>query len=208
MDYKELTQPPQDIALEIIRDPIRFTEYFEREYSGIRKSLLSNLAAGTDNLIAQSDEQEKLSVLRKTEELFDDKGYGTTGGQIIQIGVYKPFAFDAKFTKKTEWGDAVLSMPELNDEQRAAWEEYLTSIPFTENRRALIAKAINNIPFPIVTTKYRPNNVPLAAELEEAKRRITTRLLPNIRDKDAQMALGQRYTAGIARSSVTPEWFT
>lgn len=207
MADEELLQRPQDIGLEILRNPNRFTDHFQQEYSVVRRGILDNLVANKDNILAQADESEKMEVLRELETLFDDKVHGFSGGQFIQMEVYKPFAFDKGFTKKTKWGDSALLISELSEKQRAEWEQYLTSISFTENRRILFARAIHNVFFPTVTTKYRPNNVPLAAELENAKRRIVNRLLPNIRDDEAQMALGQRYTADIARSSVTPQWF-
>ena len=70
-----------------------------------------------------------------------------------------------------------------------------------------LAKGIWQIPFPSVTVKYSPKNIDLAIELEKIKRDIVLKLLPNINDQEAAVALGQKYTAEVVKKRPTPEWF-
>ena len=75
-------------------------------------------------------------------------------------------------------------------------------------KRQLIAQAIPNISFPAISTHYKSQNVPLAAELEIAKREVVSKLLPHITDEEAKQALGPWYTADKVRErSIPPEFF-
>lgn len=200
----------QNFAIAIIREPNIFS-HLQREYDPIRKILMVDLISGKENLYSQIAGTERLNILRAIQDLFEDRGFGC-GGMYIHLVVYKPFVFDRKFTKKLEYlpgkmTDAMIPVSELDPEQMAEWEKYLRSVEFIKQMRMLVANGIQNIPFPAITTKYQPQNVLLAAELERAKRVVVTKLLPNIRDEEAQIALGLRYAAEITISEVTPDWF-
>lgn len=197
----------QDIALDIIRDPNQFSRHLYGEYKGVRQGLLDTLVVGRRTIYAQVAEIDRKKVLQEIEEVFEDRGYGLRGGDSIHLAVYKPFAFSRGFTEHTEWGNAIIRLDMLEEERVAEWGKYLTSVEFIQNRRLLVAEGISLIPFPVIQTKYRPENIALAADLEQAKRRVVLKLIPNIQDEEVQKALGFRYTADIIKSIVSPDWF-
>lgn len=191
---------------EIIRDPKAFSSLSD-EYADIKKFLLGSLVMGATNIYSQVSEEDRAEVLEEIDKLFRDVGYGPSGGFQIHLEAYRQFAVREGFVRDTPYGKAIVYLQDLDVAQRAVWEAYLDSVDFIENQRMMTAKGINALLFPAVSVKYREQNIPLAVALEEAKRSITRRLIPNISDEEARIALGQRYTAEIARTTTSPEWF-
>jgi hypothetical protein len=200
--------PPMPPDMAVIRNPSMFSSLFRGEYSPLVTNLHKVVGGDQDNIYSVVRPETIGETLAGVNKLFGDGGYPPEGGPAIQRAVYKPFAFEHGFIRETEWGPAVLPFDELDIGQQAEWETYLHSVAFIENRRRLVASGIKDIIFPTVPTKYeKAVNIPLAAELERVKRSIVRRLIPNITDEEAKEALGLEYTADIARSEVTPEWF-
>lgn len=204
----EMPSQQQDIVLDIIRDPNQFTVNFYDVYRRVKALLLDNLTAVEKiNIYDFVSEAEKARILREIEALFEDLGYGSHAGGCVHRAVYLPFARSRGFTEQTQYGEAALLISRLDEQQVAEWEKYLASVEFIQNKRMLVAEGVSMIPFPLIGTKYCPQNIALAADLEQVKRELTLKLLPNIRDEEAQKALGLRYTADIVRSTVFPSWF-
>lgn len=205
-----IKESDENLGYAIIRDPNLFSS-LRREYDPVRTLLLSNIVGGQDYLYTLIDKREVGRVLDKIQTLFEDRGDGCSGRH-IHLAVYEPFSFKEGFTRKIEhlpgrMGEGIIDASELNSEQRSKWEKYLHSVEFVKQKRMLIAKGVRKIPFPSIKTKNESQNVLLAAELEKAKRNIVNRLIPNIRDEEAMIALGSGYSAEIMRSKVILEWF-
>ncbi len=204
MVEKDPRLPIIPIDLAIICNPRVFNQHFSGKYTAIQNLLLDNIV-GVDNIYRGVDSSTRTTIIGDIEHFFAE---GDGAGRDIQLAAYKPFAFAQGFTRTTKWGDAVIAISELGEQQQAEWEKYLDSINFITQKRELVVGATRAMLFPTVSIKYKSANVPLAAALEEAKRQIVRELIPHISDEEAILALGARYTAAIVRSPVLLEWFT
>ena len=201
--------PPMAPDMAVIRDPSMFSSLFRGEYSGVVSNLHKVLGGDQDNFYSVVRPETIGATLTGINRLFGDGEHLPEGGSTLQRAIYMPFALQKpNFIEETEWGTAVVPIAALDIGQEAEWETYLHSVAFLENRRRLVAAGIRDMIFPSVSTKYENAvNIPLATALEQAKRKIAQQLISNMTDAEAQTALGMGYTAEIALSEVSPEWF-
>ncbi len=210
---KEMPASPDNLAIAIIRDPHKFSELaihyattrqlLERGGSKLGKTTFT--AANVYTPILDEDARE---VTKKIDSLFYPTSNGPSAGLELQMEIYKPFAFSHGLTTKTQWGDAAILPQDLTPEQYRLWDNYLNSVEFISSYRMLFAKALRNLIFPTVTTRYKPQNLALAMDLENTKRRVILQLIPNIDDEEALAACGPGYSSGIIKTLSTLEWFT
>lgn len=203
----ELVHNHSVAALSIIREPHLSRVHLYGEYEDLVRRLREGSVIKGDSAHVQRNQLEQVRVLQEIEREFkgaEDGIYPPHAGSMIHWAVYGSFARSRGFTEET--GGAIL-VTRISDEQRTEREIYLTSPEFIAERRMYLAQGIASIGFP--TTSYNRDfqNISLAIELENVKRRIALKMLPDITDAEASAALGNLYTTEVVKSRSDVHWF-
>ena len=133
----EALKTSNNIALDIIRNPSYFSQYFGKYYTYIISGLSDSSDQITTGEYRLIDNETRLIVINQIKDLFADYGNGPEGGWKILCGTYRPFAEARRYQRKTEYGPAIILPSQLNHKQYSEWMNYLSSNDFAIHWRVI-----------------------------------------------------------------------